>query len=555
MIAILEAHRVGMLRREQWVPNIIAGIIVGVVALPLSMAFAIAIGAKPEQGLYGAIVGGLLVSVFGGSRVQIHGTTGALVPVLAGIVAAHGIEGLQLAMVMAGVILIAMGLLQMGAIIRFIPAPVIVGFTAGTGVIIWIGQWPAFFGLPTPEGDRLHQRLPDLIRSFGEIDLATTTLGIIGLLTMVYAPRLPGLHRVPGSLVALLLVTAIQSTVAFGSVATIGSKFGGIPTGSPSFSLPGVSPDLLIALLGPALTIAMLVAIESLLAATVADNMAGTQHNSNQELTGQGLSNAAIGLLGGIAGAGAIARTTTNIRNGGTSPLAGITHSLLLLAVVMAFAPLASSIPLVVLAAILFVVAWNMCEAKHFVRMVRRAPVSDVAILVSTFLLTVFTDLLIAVIVGVLLAALHFLRRMASSVDVLPVNDIHLADGEIGYGRPRTLPEGVLVYSIDGPFFFAAVDAFDRALEQTPTDPNVLVIRLNRVPFIDITGLHAIEGAIDDVSSRGVRVILCEANPRVKSKLARAGVIGPGLTLHVASLLEAIDAAGSTLSDPEPVAA
>jgi len=555
MIAIFEARRAGRLRREQWLPNVIAGTIVGVVALPLAMAFSIAVGAKPEQGIYTSIIAGLLVALFGGSMIQIAGPTGAFVPVLAGIVAAHGIGGLQLATVMAGIILVAMGLLRMGAIIRFIPAPVIVGFTAGIGVIIWVGQWPAFFGLPTPEGEHFHQELPHLIQSFNEIHIATTALATIGLLTVIFAPRIPRLRRVPGPLLAMVLVTLLQATFQFNGVATVGTTFGGIPTGLPTFSPPDVSLDLVIDLLGPAFTIAMLGAIESLLSAVVADGMAGTRHDSNQELTGQGIANAAVGVFGGIAATGAIARTATNVRNGGSSPIAGITPSLILVAIVLALAPLASNIPLAVLAAILFVVAWNMSELKHFVRMARRAPIADVVILVTTFLLTVFADLVVAVNVGVLLATLHFLRRMASSVDVLPVDDVEIAAGTVTNGHQRTLPEGVLVYAIDGPFFFAAVESFDRALAQTHTDPRALVIRLNRVPFIDITGLHAIEEVIDDVGERGVAVILCEANARVTAKLTRAGITGPGATPLYDSLDEAIDAAGASLTGPKPVAA
>ena len=528
MIAIREAHLASLLRREHWARNIIAGVIVGVVSLPLSMAFAIASGVKPEQGLYTAIIAGLLVTLFGGSRVQIAGPTGAFIVILAGIVGTYGVTGLQVATLMAGVILVVMGLFRMGAVIRFIPAPVIAGFTAGIGVIIWVGQWPSFFGIPSPEGEHFHQKLPDLLRALPELHVATTALGVLGLALLILTPRVPGLRRVPGPLVAMVAVTVLQKVAGFDGVATITSTFGGIPTGLPAYTPPDLSVDMVIDLLGPAFTIAMLCAIESLLSAVVADGMAGTRHDSNQELVGQGVANAASALFGGIAATGAIARTATNIRNGGNSPLAGIASALTLVAIILVLAPLAGDVPLAALAAILFVVAWNMSDVKHVVRMARRAPAADVAILLVTFGLTVFADLVVAVNVGVLLATLHFLRRMASSVGVQQVSaetiDLEIGRGESG-SRLLPLPDGVLVYAIDGPFFFAAVDAFERALAETHTDPRTLVIRLGRVPFVDITGIQALEEVIDNVRTRGVRVVLCEANPRVTAKLRRAGLL------------------------------
>lgn len=554
VIAILEAQRAGLLRRENWLPNIVAGVIVGVVALPLAMAFAIATGAKPEQGLYTAIIAALVVSLFGGSRVQIAGPTGAFIVVLAGIVNQYGLEGLQLATLMAGVILIAMGLARMGAIIRFIPAPVIVGFTAGIGVVIWVGQWPAFFGFEAPEGEHFHEKLPELIRSFAHIDIPTTALACLGLVLVLYSSRIPYLHRIPSPLVAMVVVTLINMLIGFDSVDTIGSKFGGIPGSLPSIDAPTFDLDLMIDLIGPAFTIAMLGAIESLLSAVVADGMAGTRHNSNQELTGQGIANIAVAMFGGIAATGAIARTATNVRNGGNSPIAGIVHSITLVAIILLLAPLASDIPLAVLAAILFVVAWNMSEAKHFVYMVRRAPRVDVAILLITFGLTVFADLVIAVNVGVLLATLHFLRRMANSVEVVPVSAQDLATADANGSStpvPRHLPDGVAVYSIDGPFFFAAVETFERALASTHTDPEVLVLRLNRVPFIDITGIQAIEEVIEDMNGRGVRIVLCEANDRVTGKLARSQILdGKPMASMCGTLDEALD-----IASVDPVAA
>ena len=523
MIALKEAWHAGLLGRGHWVPNIVSGLIVGVVALPLAMAFAIASGAKPEQGLYTAIVAGFLVSALGGSRLQIAGPTGAFIVILSGITAKHGIDGLQIATLMAGVMLLGMGLARMGAVIRFIPAPVIVGFTAGIGVIIWVGQWRYFFGLPAPAGEHFHQKLWALLQSLPSLHLPTTALAVASLVLVVCAPRLPGLRRVPGPLVAMVLATLAQVVFGFEGVTTIGSAFGGIPRGLPSFALPEVTPARVVELVGPAFTVAMLGAIESLLSAVVADGMAGTRHDSNQELVGQGIANIAAPLFGGFAATGAIARTATNVRNGGTGPIAGMTHALTLVLIILFLAPLAAHIPLAALAAILFVVAYNMSELKHFARMVRRAPRADVVILVITFVLTVFADLVVAVNIGVILATLHFLRRMAASVEVKPVAGRELAQA-LGQTEDASLPDGVLVYAIDGPFFFAAVEQFEHALAVTHSDPRAVVIRLGRVPFMDITGLQALEEVADKLRRRGVRVVMCEANDLVRSKLERAGI-------------------------------
>ena len=520
MIAVVDAWRAGYFQRAHIASNILAGVIVGVVSLPLAMAFAIASGVKPEQGLYTAIVAGLIVTLFGGSRVQVAGPTGAFIVVLSGIVATHGLAGLQLATLMAGGLLILMGVLRMGAVIRYIPAPVIIGFTAGIGVIIWVGQWPAFFGIAEPSGSHFHEKLPALVGSLPGLHPATTLLASLGLLILIVGPKIQPLQRIPAPLIAMLVVTGLNVAFGFDGVATIGTRFGGIPTGLPTWTPPSLSVGDMVDLIGPAVTIAMLCAIESLLSAVVADGMSGTKHDSNQELVGQGIANIASPLFGGIAATGAIARTATSIRNGGTSPVAGIANVILLVAIVMLLAPMASSVPLAALAAILFVVAWNMSDVRHMVRMARRAPAADVAILLTTFLLTVLADLVIAVNVGVLLATLHFLRRMSQSVDVRDSGAHADSDGP----RTHLLPDGVVVYSIDGPFFFAAVDALDRAIARHES-PRALVIRLGRVPFIDITGIHGLEAAIADAHQRGTRVILCEANPRVLGKLARAGIV------------------------------
>jgi SulP family sulfate permease len=524
MIAASEAFRAGLFGREHWLSNLVAGVIVGVVALPLAMAFAIASGVKPEQGIYTAIIAAVAVSLFGGSRVQIAGPTGAFIVVLSSITAQYGVEGLQIATLMAGAILLALGFARLGGVIRYIPDPVIVGFTAGIGVIIWVGQWDEFFGLTAPTAEHFHEKFIQLILSFPQLHLATTFLAAASLAMVLLTSRIRFLKRVPGPLVALIFATLVQSVFRFDGVSTIGSAFGGIPQGLPSFHVPKPELTHVIELIGPAFTIAMLGAIESLLSAVVADGMAGTRHNSNQELVGQGLANILAPLFGGIAATGAIARTATNIRNGGNSPLAGIVHSVTLVFILVALAPLANNIPLACLAAILFVVAWNMSEAQHFCKLVKKAPTADVVILLITFLLTVFADLVIAVNIGVIMATLHFMRRMASSVEVslTPASEINQERIQSGESE---LPDSALVFAIDGPFFFGAVENFERALAGTHTDPKYLIIRLKWVPFIDATALQTLENVIQSLQKRQVRVFISGANARVDRKLRKAGLV------------------------------
>jgi len=527
VIAVLEAHRAGLFARVHWLPNLIAGLVVGIVALPLAMAFAIASGARPEQGIYTAIIGGGLISVFGGSRLQIAGPTGAFIAILAGITAKYGIAGLQVATLMAGVMLLLMGLARMGGVIKFIPAPVVVGFTAGIGVIIFVGQWSEFFGLPKPSGEHFHEKLWHLLQSLPNAHLPTLSFALLGLLLVLLTPKIKFLARVPGPLVAMIVVTLLQMILQLPGVATIGSAFGGIPNGLPTFVVPEMSVPQIIILIGPAFTIAMLGAIEALLSAVVADGMAGTKHDSNQELIGQGLANIVTPFFGGFAATGAIARTATNIRNGATSPLAGIMHAIALIAVLLFLAPLAADIPLAALAAILFVVAWNMSEVKHFAHLLKTAPIADRLILVITFVLTVFADLVVAVNVGMILAILHFLRRMSDAVETLPVDETELHT-ELARHGIQHLPPDLLVYEIAGPMFFGAVENFERALVQTQADPKFLIIRLRRVPFMDITGIQVLEEVMQKLRLRGIRVMLCDANERVRAKLERAGVINEG---------------------------
>ncbi|MFA5522357.1 MAG: SulP family inorganic anion transporter [Castellaniella sp.] len=544
MIVLQEAWRAGLMARSHWTRNIIAGVIVGIVALPLAMAFAIASGVKPEQGLYTAIIAGLAVSIFGGSRVQIAGPTGAFIVILADIVVRHGVGGLQTATLMAGIILLVFGFARLGIILKFIPAPVIVGFTAGIGVIIWVGQWRDFFGLPAVSGEHFHQKLWQLLQVLPQLDVTTTALALLSLVLVLFTSRIPRFSRVPGPLVALIVATVLQSAFQFESVATIGSTFGEIPRGLPAFQLPDLSPGKLVNLIGPAFAIAMLGAIESLLSAVVADGMAGTRHNSNQELIGQGLANVLAPLFGGIAATGAIARTATNIRNGGNSPLAGIVHTITLIFILLALAPLAANIPLAALAAILFMVAWNMSEVRLVIRMFQRAPRADVIILSVTFLLTVFADLVVAVNIGVVLAMLHFMKRMSDSVTVREQTESYLR-GLLGSDAPDEWPADVAFYSVEGPFFFAGVEALQKTIGKATQLPRVVVVRLRWVPFIDATGLQTLEDVVADLQERKVRVMFVEANERVARKLRRMGLtqrLGTGNQLpDLASALAVLD--------------
>ncbi len=537
MIALLEAKAAGLWSRGQIRNNVLAGVVVGVVALPLAMAFAIASGARPEQGLYTAIVAALLTSLFGGTRVQISGPTGAFVAVLAIITAQHGIAGLQIATLMAGVILLVMGAARLGVVIKYIPDPVIAGFTAGIAIIIFVGQWKDFLGLtPLTTGLHFHEKLWALVQALPTLNLATTGLALLALVILSLGTKYLG--RVPAPLVAMVVVTVVQSIFHFKGVATIGSAFGGIPHVLPTLAFPSVNAVQVISLVGPAFTIALLGAIESLLSAVVADGMVGTRHDSNQELIGQGIANLVAPLFGGFAATGAIARTATNIRNGATSPLAGVVHSGFLILVILVLAPLASAIPLCCLSAILFVVAWNMSEARHVFRLVRGAPRTDATILLLTLFLTVFVDLVVAVNVGVILASLLFMRRMAESVSV-EHQSVESADGQPA-GAANRANSGVVVYSIEGPFFFAAAEKLESTLQHIQRPATTLVLRMGNVPFIDTTGMLALEEIIADFSRHGAPVLLTEVRPTVRRKLQRSGVLD---RLGADNIYDTLDAA------------
>ena len=520
MFAIQKAYLDGSLGKGKWSNNIIAGLVVGVVALPLAMAFAIASGVTPQAGIYTAIIAGIFVSLFGGSPVQIAGPTGAFIVLLSSIVVNYGFEGLQIATMMAGIILVLMSVAKLGTVIRFIPTPVIMGFTAGIGVTIWVGQWPYFFGFPPlPYMAHFHEKLWAMIQSLPYSDLPTLGIALLSLSLLLVLPKIPYINKVPAPIVAMIVATVIQAIYQFPTVLTIGSAFGGIPQGLPEFSVPKLSFDKILSLIGPAFTIAMLGAIESLLSAVVADGMSGTKHESNTELFGQGLANIFAPLFGGIASTGAIARTATNIRQGGNSPVAGIVHAITLGAILLFLAPYAVYIPLASMAAILFVVAYNMSDVPRFIRMLILSPRPDQIILLLTFFLTIFTDLVVAVNVGVVLAVLQFMRKMVNTIDVHEASSAELS-AQIRH-EIRIHPE-IMVYTVEGPLFFGAISAFDRALNSIHKDPKYLIIRFVKVPFVDLTGLRILRGIIEELQKRGIEVLLSDVSYDIRREMYKS---------------------------------
>ena len=520
MFAIQKAYLDGSLGKGKWSNNIIAGLVVGVVALPLAMAFAIASGVTPQAGIYTAIIAGIFVSLFGGSPVQIAGPTGAFIVLLSSIVVNYGFEGLQIATMMAGIILVLMSVAKLGTVIRFIPTPVIMGFTAGIGVTIWVGQWPYFFGFPPlPYMAHFHEKLWAMIQSLPYSDLPTLGIALLSLSLLLVLPKIPYINKVPAPIVAMIVATVIQAIYQFPTVLTIGSAFGGIPQGLPEFSVPKLSFDKILSLIGPAFTIAMLGAIESLLSAVVADGMSGTKHESNTELFGQGLANIFAPLFGGIASTGAIARTATNIRQGGNSPVAGIVHAITLGAILLFLAPYAVYIPLAFMPAILFVVAYNMSDVPRFIRMLILAPRPDQIILLLTFFLTIFTDLVVAVNVGVVLAVLQFMRKMVNTIDVHEASSAELS-AQIRH-EIRIHPE-IMVYTVEGPLFFGAISAFDRALNSIHKDPKYLIIRFVKVPFVDLKGLRILRGIIEELQKRGIEVLLSDVSYNIRREMYKS---------------------------------
>ena len=522
MKILKQCYQQGLFNKTSWMQNIIAGLIVGVVALPLAMAFAIASGAKPEQGIYTAIIAGVMVSLFGGSRVQIAGPTGAFIVLLSAITAEYGIDGLQLATLMAGLMLFIMGMLRLGVVIQFIPYPVILGFTAGIALVIWVGQWPAFFGLPAISGHHFHEKFLNTLQVLPQMDAHTTFLAVLGLIITFNAPKLSFLKQIPGPLVALIVVTLIQFVAQWPTVMTIGKAYGGIPSGLPNVHLPHWTWEQCQQLMGPAFSVALLGAIESLLSAVVADGMLGTKHDANQELIGQGLANIFVPFFNGFAATGAIARTATNIRNGGNSPIAGVMHSLTLVAILLFLAPLASHVPLACLAAVLFMVCWNMSELKHCIKLIKQAPRSDMVIMFITFALTVLVDLVFAVQIGVLIAVLYFFLKMSQSIDV-ELNELkHITEPAAESGEDIG---SVVEFRLQGPIFFGAVERVEQAMKLHHEAIHSIILRFGWVPVMDITALRSLEKLIDSWHRQGIVVKLAGLSPLIEKRMHRAGLL------------------------------
>jgi SulP family sulfate permease len=518
MIAFLEAKRAGLFTRANLWQNIVAGIIVGIVALPLSMAFAIASGATPQQGLYTGIVAALCISIFGGSRVQIGGPTGAFIVILAGITAEHDISGLQLASLMAGCMLILIGILHLGSVIKYIPKSVIIGFTAGIAIIIFVGQWKYFFGLHADTSHMpFYRQLFVMIKSFSLLDFHTTLLGVISLVILVFWPKF--LKKIPAPLVAMVVATIVQGIFKFDSVATLGSTFGAFPRTLPYPHIPSISLNEVSTLILPAFTIAMLGSIESLLSAVVADGMAGTKHNSNQELIGQGIANILSPIFGGFAATGAIARTATNIRNGGNSPIAGITHSVVLILIILILAPFATNIPLACLSAILFVVAYNMSEWKNFILVCRQSPYYDIIVLLLSFFLTVFVNLVVAVNIGVILAALLFMRSMSKAFVIEKTLTAPMNESSTDPTKKS------ITFTLSGPLFFGAISSFEETLHNIHDEATEVIFNLKLVPFIDGTGLIMLQDTVETLYKHHIAVHFIGMNHRVDAKLKKAKLI------------------------------
>ena len=499
--------------------DLIAGLTVGLVALPLAMAFAIASGVTPEAGIYTAIVGGLVVSALGGSRCQIAGPTGAFVVIVAGVVAKFGVSGRLVCTFMAGVMLVLMGLTGLGAAVRFIPRAVTIGFTNGIAVLIASTQLKDFFGLSVSQvPSEFAERMAVLAGHAGTVSPTSVGLAGAALAIILLWPRVT--RRVPGSIVALLVTTA--ASVALGlNIETIGSKFGGIPIGLPRFEAPAVDVGMVRDLLPSALTVALLAAIESLLSAVVADNMTGDRHKPDAELVAQGAANLVVPFVGGIPITGAIARTATNIRSGGVSPVSGIVHALVLVVVLVAAAPLARYIPLATLAAVLVVVAYNMGEWREIPGVLRLAT-ADRLVWGVTFALTVFADLTVAVEVGMVLAALLYIRQVTASTTVGPVTADYLHDGRPHLLQDRSIPGHVAVLRIHGPFLFGATGKLEAAAEHLPAAARVVVLKLHHMTAIDGTGVHALEEFARRVQRSGRVLLLCGAQDRPAELIGRS---------------------------------
>jgi sulfate permease, SulP family len=509
--------------RAQFTRDATAGVIVGIVALPLAIAFAIASGVTPDRGLWTAIIAGFLISALGGSRVQIGGPTGAFVVIVYGIVQKYGIDGLTVATLMAGVMLVILGLAKFGAAIKFIPHPVVTGFTSGIAVIILASQVKDFLGLKmgTVPADFI-EKLGAFTHA-GGVTPAAIGVAVFSLAILIFWPRVS--QKIPGPFVALILATILVQMLHL-PVETIGSRFGEISGAFPAPRVPHLSMALVTSLIGPAFTIALLGAVESLLSAVVADGMIGGRHRSNMELIAQGVANLVTPIFGGIPATGAIARTATNVKNGGRTPVAGMVHALTLLVITLGAGRWAALIPMPVLAAILVVVAYHMSEWRAF-RAELKSPRSDVVVLLTTFILTVLVDLTVAIEVGMVLAAFLFIRRMANATSIREItrelDDEEELPDDLAYASE--LPDGVVVYEINGPFFFGAAEKFKDTLARVSRRPKVLIIRMRHVPALDSTALHVLKDVIHRSRGDGSAVLLCELNAQPRAALTGSALV------------------------------
>ena len=513
--------------KTTFMADLMAGIIVGIVALPLAIAFGIASGVTPEKGIITAIIAGLLISVFGGSKVQIGGPTGAFIVIVFGIIADYGMNGLIIATFMAGIFLILMGILRVGTIIKYIPYPIIVGFTSGIALTIFTTQIKDLFGMQIADvpADFVSKWVV-YFQHFNTMNIWPLLIGLGSILIIVYTPKIS--KKLPGSLLAIILMTVValllKNYAGVTTIETIGDRFT-INPNMPTPEVPKITWEVFTKLMSPALVIAMLGAIESLLSAAVADGVIGDKHDSNQELVGQGIANMACSLFGGIPATGAIARTMTNINNGGRTPIAGIIHALVLLLIYFFLMPLAKYIPMSCLAGILVVVSYNMSEWRSF-KAILKNPKSDITVLLVTFFLTVIFDLTVAIEVGILIACLLFMRRMSEVTKVsVETEEIDLnADSDLPYNNEHlTIPDRVEVYEINGPYFFGIANRFEEVMNDVGKHPAVRVIRMRKVPFIDSTGVHNLTNLCKKCLKKDVHIVLSGVNDKVLDVLTKAG--------------------------------
>jgi SulP family sulfate permease len=524
---------------DKFIRDLIAGITVGLVALPLAMAFSIASGLTPQAGIYCAIVTGFLISLLGGSKTQIGGPTGAFVVVVAGIIARYGVDGLFMCTVMAGVLLVILGLTGMGSAVKFIPRPIVIGFTNGIAVLIASTQIKDFFGLQLDKvpGEFLH-RMQALAQQFHTLNYTATILAVATVVILIVCRMIS--NRVPGPIVALILGTAAVAIFKL-PVETVGSRFGGIPSGLPHFEIPPFRSDLILHLLSPALTVAMLGAIESLMSAVVSDRMSNDRHNPNVELFGQGIANIFSPLFGGLPATGAIARTATNIRSGAQSPVAGIIHALTLLCVVLFAAPLVKFVPMAVLAGILMVVSYNMGEWREIPQLLKLTK-TDISVWLVTFALTVFADLTVAVEAGMILAALLFISRVAATTTVSQVTDDYIEDGRVHILQDKDIPYYATIFRIHGPFLFGATDKISLVTENMHRLPPIVIIRLRNMTALDATGLFALEEVARNLHKTGRTLILCGAREQPAQLIHQAEfeeIVGPeNICEHVQEALQ-----------------